>query len=110
MMKILEYILKRGAEVQVTAIPAPPDCPSSIHNCFEKVFKHEVENNVGVSKLAKMSFDEEDWATWNFMQGLMRGHQKQDDGRIVRGTCLKREKRYLLTSPENYWTGVLFYK
>jgi ferritin len=110
MMKILEYILKRGAEVQVTAIPAPPDCPSSIHNCFEKVFKHEVENNVGVSKLAKMSFDEEDWANWNFTQGLMRGHQKQDDGWIVRGTCLKREKRYLLTSPENYWTGVLFYK
>jgi len=72
MMKILEYILKRGAEVHVTAIPAPPDSPSSIHNCFEKVFKHEVENTAGVSKLAKMSFDEEDWATWNFMQWFVK--------------------------------------
>ena len=38
MMKILEYILKRGAEVHVTSIPAPPGNPVSINNCFEKVF------------------------------------------------------------------------
>ena len=40
MMKILEYILKRGAVVQVAAIPAPPDSPISLNNCFEKIFKH----------------------------------------------------------------------
>jgi ferritin len=68
MMKILEYILKRGAEVHVTSIPAPPGNPVSINNCFEKVFEHEVENTKAVYKLVKMSFDEEDWATWNFMQ------------------------------------------
>ena len=66
MMKILEYILKRGAEVQVTAIPAPPENPVSINNCFEKIFEHEVDNTKAVYKLVKMSFDEEDWATWNF--------------------------------------------
>src|SRR6185369_10971506 len=44
MMKILEYILKRGGKVAVSAIPAPPPNPSSIHNCFEKVFEHEVDN------------------------------------------------------------------
>jgi ferritin len=36
MMKILEFILKRGAEVKVTAIPAPSVSPASINNCFEK--------------------------------------------------------------------------
>src|SRR6476620_5541760 len=68
MMKILEYILKRGAEVKITAIPAPPEPPVSINNCFEKVFAHEVDNTKSVYKLVKMSFDEEDWSTWNFMQ------------------------------------------
>lgn len=72
MMKILEYILKRGAEVQVTAIPAPPENPVSINSCFEKVFEHEVENTKAVYKLVKMSFDEEDWATWNFMQWFVK--------------------------------------
>jgi ferritin len=68
MMKILEYILKRGAEVEVTAIPAPPENPLSINNCFEKVFGHEVDNTNAIYKLVKLSLDEEDWATWNFLQ------------------------------------------
>lgn len=72
MMKILEYILKRGAAVQLTAIPAPPESPASINNCFEKIFGHEVDNTKAVYKLAKMSFEEEDWATWNFMQWFVK--------------------------------------
>jgi ferritin len=72
MMKILEYILKRGAEVQITAIPAPPENPVSINSCFEKVFTHEVDNTEAVYRLVKMSFDEEDWATWNFMQWFVK--------------------------------------
>jgi len=72
MMKILEYILKRGAEVAVTAIPAPPENPASINNCFEKVFEHEVDNTNAIYKLVKMSLMEEDWATWNFMQWFVK--------------------------------------
>src|SRR5476651_2232128 len=44
MMKILEYILKRGAKVVITAIPDPGPNPASVNDCFEKVFKSEVEN------------------------------------------------------------------
>ena len=72
MMKILEYILKRGAEVQVIAIPAPPENPSTINNCFEKVFTHEVDNTKAIYKIVKMSLEEEDWATWNFMQWFVK--------------------------------------
>jgi len=72
MMKILEYILKRGAEVNIIAIPAPPENPTSINNCFEKVFAHEVDNTKAIYKLVKMSLEEEDWATWNFMQWFVK--------------------------------------
>jgi len=72
MMKILEYILKRGAEVLVTAIPSPPGNPASISDCFEKVFEHEVDNTRGIYKIVKMSLVEEDWATWNFMQWFVK--------------------------------------
>ena len=37
MMKILEFILRRGAEVHVSEIPAPPENPTSLFNCFEKI-------------------------------------------------------------------------
>lgn len=72
MMKILEFILKRGAEVQVTAIPAPPEPPVSINNCFEKVFAHEIDNTKAIYKIVKLSLHEEDWATWNFMQWFVK--------------------------------------
>jgi ferritin len=78
MMKIFEYILKRGAEVKVTAIPAPPHNPKNIYDCFEKVFTHEVENTQAIYKLVKMSLDEEDWATWNFMQWLVQEQTEEE--------------------------------
>ena len=53
MMKFLEFILKRGAEVEVTLIPAPPKNPLSINNCFEKIFVHEVENTKAIYKIVK---------------------------------------------------------
>jgi ferritin len=78
MMKILEYILKRGAEVEVLAIPAPPENPVSINNCFEKVFEHEVDNTNAVYKLVKMSHDQEDWATWNLMQWFVKEQVEEE--------------------------------
>ncbi|MEO8147469.1 MAG: ferritin [Bacteroidia bacterium] len=78
MMKILEYILKRGGEVKVTAIPAPPANPSSINDCFEKVFKHEVENTKAVYAVVNMSLDEKDWATWNFMQWFVKEQTEEE--------------------------------
>jgi ferritin len=78
MMKILEYILKRGAKVKVTAIPGPPADPVNVKNCFEKVFEHEVDNTKAVYKLVKMSFDEGDWATWNFMQWFVKEQTEEE--------------------------------
>ena len=78
MMKILEYILKRGARATVTAIPAPPEDPSSINNCFEKVFQHEVDNTTAINRLVKLSFTEEDWVTWNFLQWFVNEQTEEE--------------------------------
>jgi ferritin len=72
MMKFLEYILRRGGEVKIEAIAAPPENPRSINHCFEKVFEHEVENTKSIYRVAKLSHEEEDWATWNFMQWFIK--------------------------------------
>ncbi len=72
MMKLMEYILKRGAEVKVTAIPAPHKNPASLRSCFEKIYEHETDNTKAIYKLVKFSHDEEDWATLNFMQWFVK--------------------------------------
>ena len=78
MMKVLEYIIERGAKVKVEAIPAPLPDPASVQQCFEKVFEQEIDNTKSIYKLVKMSFDEEDWATWHFMQWFVKEQTEEE--------------------------------
>ena len=78
MMKIVEYIIQRGAKVQVEAIPAPLSDPASVQQCFIKVFEQEVDNTKSIYKLVKMSFDEEDWATWHFLQWFVKEQTEEE--------------------------------
>jgi ferritin len=78
MMKILEYILKRGSEVEVATVPAPPNNPVSIYNCFEKIFEHEVDNTKAIYKLVRISNEEEDWATWDFIQWFVNEQVEEE--------------------------------
>ena len=78
MMKILEYILKRGAKVVVSAIPDPGPNPKSVSDCFEKVFKSEVENTSNIYRIVEMSMAEKDWATWNFMQWFVKEQTEEE--------------------------------
>jgi len=78
MMKILEYILKRGGKVIVTTIPDPGADPKSVNDCFEKIFKSEVENTSSIYNIANMSMAEKDWATWNFMQWFVKEQTEEE--------------------------------
>jgi ferritin len=78
MMKFLEYILKRGAKVVVTAIPEPGPDPLNVNDCFEKVFQSEVSNTSFIYNLVNMSFEEKDWATWNFMQWFVKEQTEEE--------------------------------
>lgn len=78
MMKVLEYILKRGAKVTVTEIPAPLPDPINIKDCFEKVFAQEVDNTTSIYSVVKLSLQEEDWATWNFMQWFVKEQTEEE--------------------------------
>jgi ferritin len=78
MMKILEYILKRGGKVVVTEIPSPGPDPVSVNDCFEKIFKSEVDNTSSIYNIVNMSMAEKDWATWNFMQWFVKEQTEEE--------------------------------
>lgn len=78
MMKFLEYILERGGRVKIAAIPEPGDDPKNVQDCFEKVFQQEVANTEAIYKIVKMSFDTNDWATWNFMQWFVKEQVEEE--------------------------------
>lgn len=78
MMKVLEYILERGGMVKIEAIPAPPPNPTNVQDCFEKVLQSEIDNTSAIYKLVKMSLNEEDWITWNFMQWFVKEQAEEE--------------------------------
>jgi len=78
MMKFLEYILKRGGKVTVTAIPEPGTDPVSVNDCFERIFQSEVENTTRIYGIVDMSLNEKDWATWNFMQWFVKEQTEEE--------------------------------
>lgn len=78
MMKFLEYVLERGAKVSIQPIPGPGPNPSGIYDCFEKAFAQEVDNTSQIYKIVKMSLEEEDWITWNFLQWFVKEQNEEE--------------------------------
>lgn len=72
MMNVIAYIMSRGGKATINAIPAPPEDPKNIQECFEKIFKHEVDNTTAIYKIVSLAQKEEDWATWNFGQWFVK--------------------------------------
>ena len=72
MMKFLEYILERGGKPVIEALSKPPADPKTMTECFNRIFKHEVDNTEGVYGIVNLSMQEKDWATWNFAQWFVK--------------------------------------
>lgn len=72
MMKVIQYIQKRGGKTKITALPAPPKDPKNLQECFENIFKHEVDNTTAIYEIVDLSQKEKDWATWNFAQWFVK--------------------------------------
>ncbi|WP_447639907.1 MULTISPECIES: ferritin [Chitinophagaceae] len=78
MAKLIEYIQERGGKVTIDAIKKPGSEPKSVQECFEMVFKQEVDNTTAIYKIVKLALDEEDWATWNHLQWFV-GEQREEE-------------------------------
>ncbi len=72
MMKVLQYILERGGKPKITDIAVPPKDPKNLQECFEKVFKHEVDNTTAIYEIVTLAQEEKDWSSWNFAQWFVK--------------------------------------
>lgn len=71
-VKFMEYVLNRGGKPTMDALPKPGKDPKSLKECFESVYKHEVDNTEKIYALVNMALEEKDWATWNFLQWFVK--------------------------------------
>lgn len=71
-IKFMSYILNRGGKPKVEALPAPGEDPKNLTDCFNLVFKHEVDNTQKIYALVDMAMAEKDWASYNFLQWFVK--------------------------------------
>jgi ferritin len=72
MMKVIRYIQDRGGKAKITALAAPPNDPQNLQECFENIFKHEVDNTTAIYGIVDLAMQQKDWATWNFAQWFVK--------------------------------------
>lgn len=72
MMKFISYIQTRGGNVKIANIPAPKVYPKNLEDCLQILFKGEVKNTESIYEIVNISFEEKDWATWNFAQWFVK--------------------------------------
>jgi len=67
-MKIFDYMLERGARVELAAVAAPPRAWDSPLGAFEGALEHEQYMTANINKLVDLAIEERDHATNNIMQ------------------------------------------
>lgn len=71
-IKFMEYVLNRGGKPTIDKQSVPGKDPKSVAECFEFVFKHEVDNTEKIYKIVDLAHKERDWATYNFLQWFVK--------------------------------------
>jgi len=67
-MKFFDYLNERGGKVELLVIEKPANSWESILNVFEETLKHEEHITSKINNLAKIAFEENDFASQNFLQ------------------------------------------
>jgi len=72
MMKFIPYIQNRGGRARIAALDTGPEDPKNLQGCFERTFKHEVDNTTAIYEIVEVAQSEKDRATWNFAQWFVK--------------------------------------
>jgi len=68
MLKIVKYINERDGQAKIASVAEPPDKFGSVRELFEKVFEHEKYITASINEISKVSFEENDHTTHNWIQ------------------------------------------
>jgi ferritin len=77
-MKIFAHIHERGGKVVLNQIDAPKSAWKTILDVFQDTLKHEQCVTAGIHAIVKLSIDESDYATQNFLQWFVNEQVEEE--------------------------------
>ena len=83
MFKIFDYVNDHGAMAIIPALKKPQDEYDSIAHIFDDALDHEHEVTRRINDLVAVTFEEKDFATFNFLQWFV-AEQREEETLFVR--------------------------
>lgn len=77
-LKLYDYILERGGDVELEAIEKPQIKWDGIIDVFEEVYKHEQHVTSLINNLADVAMEEKDHATLNMLQWFIEEQVEEE--------------------------------
>ena len=78
MLKIFYYLSEVDAHALTPAIKQPPHEFESVRSMFEQVYKHEQKVTASIDKLVKITYEENDNTTLNFLQWYVNEQREEE--------------------------------
>ncbi|NLO77749.1 MAG: ferritin [Methanomicrobiales archaeon] len=78
-MKLYDYVLFRGENVELQSIDAPPSSWESPEKAFEFQYAHEQEVTAMINNLVEIALEVRDHATYNMLQWFVNEQVEEED-------------------------------
>lgn len=78
MRRLFQYVNETGAMAIIGSIDAPDSNYESIKDVFQKTYEHECLITSEINDLAKASFEEGDFSTYNFLQWYVAEQHEEE--------------------------------
>ena len=78
MLKIFHYLSEVDAHALTPGIKQPPHEFESVRSMFEEVYKHEQKVTTAISKLVRLSYEENDFTTMEFLQWYVEEQREEE--------------------------------
>lgn len=77
-LKIFDYILERGGQIELKKIEKPENNWKDIIEVFEQVYKHEQHVTSLINNLVSIAIEEKDYATNNMLQWFVNEQVEEE--------------------------------
>ncbi|WP_319380658.1 ferritin [Thiomicrorhabdus sp.] len=78
MDKIFNYMAECGAAITIEGIPQPPNEFANLMDVLNAAYEHEKKVTAMIKKIAKASFDCEDYTTFNFIEWFIAEQHEEE--------------------------------
>ncbi|UOB16133.1 ferritin [Abyssalbus ytuae] len=68
MLKLVKFINERGGHTKISDLTGPPVEFGSFKDMFQELYKHELFVSESINELVRVTLEEKDYATHNFLQ------------------------------------------